>query len=180
VTEDELHRQQQINSAIVHTGLRFGVALAATEAILLAIGSLFGINPYAPLGILGLLLLPVFAGLGLRYLRRFEATNHLSFGQTFRVGSTITFIGALCSALLIYIFTALAGEDLLMQYLAEVKQMMDANQGQLNEWMGKATTNRVMEQLNKITPGVLAYEDFVRKVMVGMLTSLVMAFFFRK
>jgi len=180
VTEDELQMQQQINSAIVHTGLRFGVAFAATEAILLAIGTLFGINPYAPIGLLGLFLLPFFAGFGLRYLKRFDTTRNLSFGQTFRVGSTVTFIGALCSALLIYIFTTLFGGELLLQYMAEVKQLIKANQSQLHDVMGKATTEKVVEQLGKITPGALAYEDFVRKVMMGMLTSIVMAVFFRK
>lgn len=180
MTEEEQQNQQQINSAIVQNGLRFGVTWALTEALVLAVFAMFQVNPYAPQPLVGLVLLPIFAGLGLRYLRKFSLTRELSFGQTFRVGSMISFIGAFCSALLIYIFTTLTNSEVLNEYLAQVQQYITEHQSQINRLVGPGSVKRVTNQLAKITPASLAYEDFVRKMMMGMLTSLIMAFFFRK
>ena len=169
-----------LNQAILNTGLRFGVAYVGAEAFILLLAVMTGANPYGSLSLIGFILLPVFQIMALRYIGSFDVAQELSFGNAFRVGSMTALLAAGGSAMLLYIFTELAGERLLAAHIREMEAMMVQVKPQLEEFMGPRTIKQALEDLNKLTPGMVAYDLFLRKMIVGAFAAVILAIFFRK
>ena len=169
-----------INQAIVNTALRFGIAYTSAQAIILVVSHVTGANPFGPVRLWMLLLLPVFIFSGLRYLARFEVAKYLSYLSAFRTGSMISFLGSACSAMLVYIYTVLAGPGLLQKHKAEMQEMLKIAEPQLTDALGKQNLIRMAEEIEKVTPSSLAFDDFFQKIIFGIIISFILAFFFKK
>ena len=168
-----------ISQAIFNTALRFGIGFTALQAMLLLLSRWMDLNPYGALRMWPLYMLPVFIFLGLRYLKQFEVGKNLSYSSAFRTGSMITFFGSACSSMLLYVFGMLAEPAVLARHQAEMKEMISLTEDQLNDVFGQENMKRALEQMQQITPGSIAYEDFFMKLVLGTIAALILAFFFR-
>ncbi len=177
--EDTDHRIL-INQAIINTAVRFGIAYTSAQAIILAVAHLTGANPFGPMRFWILMLLPVFIFFGLRYLKSFEISQELSYLSAFRTGSMTSFIGGATSSMLVYLYTVISGPGVLKRHKAEMQEMLILSEEQLTGVLGKQNLTRMAEEINKITPGSLAFDDFFQKIVFGIIISLILAFFFRK
>jgi hypothetical protein len=168
-----------ISQAIFNTAFRFGVGYVSLQAALLLMSRWMNTNPYGPLRMWMLYLLPVFIFLAIKYLKQFEIGKQVGFGGAFRTGSMTTLIGGAASSMLLYVYGMISGPELLARHVTEMQEVLEATQGQFDDMFGKENMSKAIEQMKLVTPASLAYEDFFMKLVFGTLVSLIIAFFFR-
>ena len=169
------------DQAVVRTGIRYGVMCALASFLVTLILYYTGINPYGHNSIFSLLFIPLFIFLGSSYFKKYNDQN-IGFLKALRVALTITFYAALCSAMLLFIFSAFAGVDAIKLHITEMKALMEepTTKTQLLEQVGKSNYELALKKLEETSPYDLAADEFFKKAGVGFLVSIVAATFFRK
>jgi hypothetical protein len=170
-----------LDQAIVRTGIKFGVSCALAGFLVVLVLYFAGLNPYGQLIVWGWIFIPVAIFWGLNYFKKFN-DQQLSFVKALKVGWAIAFYTALCSAMLLYVFSIVAGLEPIQRHIAEMKMLMDASReaAMQTKVMTKETFEQTYSQLDKTTPYMLAFDDFIKKFFVGFLSAIVGAVFFRK
>jgi len=169
------------DQAVVRTGIRFGVLCALASFVVTLILYFSNINPYGHNSMFSVLFIPVFIFLGSSYFKKYNDQN-IGFLKAFRVALTITFFSALCSAMLLFIFSTFAGVELIERHIAEMKAIMLEPQTKALsiKAVGQENYDLALKNLEKTSPYDLAGDDFFKKTGIGFLVSIVAATFFRK
>ena len=167
------------NQAIVRVGVRYGVLCGLACFVLVLALHLLGYNPFGDLGRATFLPIPVFIFLGIRYFKRFNEAE-LGFMRGLRVGLSISFYTALCTAMLVFLLVTLVGPEMVQRHIAEMKQLLEESREEQIRIMGKELYEQGYKAIESITPSMLAADDFVRRLFAGAVFSLVAAVFFRK
>lgn len=170
-----------IDQAIMRTGIRYGVMCAIAGFVIVLVLYFAGINPYGHNNYFSLLFIPVFIFLGSSYFKKYNDQN-IGFLKALRVALSITFFAALCSAMLLYVFSNFAGINSIQMHIAEMKAMLNQpeTKAQTLKMVGKENFELTLKNLDHTTPYDLAATDFFQKAGIGFLVSLVAATFFRK
>lgn len=167
------------NQTIIRVGVRYGV-LCGLVCFALIVGLyMTGFNPFGDIGRLTYLPIPVFIFLAIRYFKLFHE-GEIGFGRGFRVGLSVSFYTALCTAMLVFLFVSFAGPEVLQNHIAEMKALLDATKEEQIKLLGERMFEEGYKALSSITPSMLAADDFLRRIFVGGIFSLVAAVFFRK
>ena len=161
------------------TGIRFGVLAGLTCFALIVLIYLVGVNPYGEYRLLTLIFIPVFVFFGISYFKKFT-DQQLGFVRAFRIGLSVTFYAALVSAMLLYAFGYVAGPEVMQEYIGEVRGMMEATKAETIKIIGEKNYLDAYEMAGKTTPFDLASDEFMKKLFVGIIASLIGAIFFRK
>lgn len=169
------------DQAVVRTGIRYGVMCALASFVVTLLLYFAGINPYGHNSIFSLIFIPIFIFSGSSYFKKYN-DQHIGFLKALRVALTITFYAALCSAMLLFIFSAFAGVEAIKLHITEMKALMEvpATKTQLIAEVGKSNYELALKRLEETSPYDLAADEFFKKVGVGLLISIVAATFFRK
>lgn len=170
-----------LDQAIFRTGVKFGVlcGLAGFAVILLLYFA--GINPYGQSSMYSWVFIPIAVFWGLSYFKRYNDQD-LGFLKALKVGFFIAFYAALCSAMLLYIFSVVTGIEPIERHIAEMKTMLESTReaAMQTKVLSQESYEQTYKNLDKTTPGMLAVDDFVKRVFVGLLSAVVGAVFFRK
>lgn len=168
-----------LDQTIVRVGVRYGVLCGLVSfAILLAL-YLLGFNPLGDAGRWSYLPLPVFIFMGLRYFKLFHDAE-IGFWKGVRVNLSITFYTAMCAAMLVYVMLHLVGPELIQQHVAELRTMLEVSREAQIKLIGEATFEQAYKDLDQLSPSMLATQDFLSRMLVGVMFSIVAAVFFRK
>ncbi|MFD2246978.1 DUF4199 domain-containing protein [Pontibacter ruber] len=167
------------NQAIIRVGVRYGVICGLACFVIVVVLHLLGYNPFGDLGRASFLPIPIFIFLGLRYYKRFNETE-LGFLRGLRVGLSISFYTALCTAMLVFLLIYLVGPEMVQRHVAEMKLLLEESREEQIRIMGEQLYEQGYKALDTITPSMLAADDFVRRILAGAVFSLVAAVFFRK
>jgi hypothetical protein len=167
------------DQATVRTGIRFGVMGGISSFAVVVLIYLAGGDPYGQKSLLSYLLIPFFIVLGINYYRSFRE-EAVGFGKALSVAVSVTLYAAVTAALLLYAFAIMAGPEVMQRHVAEMKTMMDLTREQAIRLVGREAYEKAYSELGKRTPGQIASEDFVRRIIFGSLVSLITAFFKRK
>ncbi len=124
-------------------------------------------------------MLPVFIFLGMKYYKQFLDTE-LSFFKGLRVGLAISFYTALVTAMLLFIFLYFFGHELVTEYIAEMQTLLEATREESIKLYGEEIYEQSYKELGSMSLSRLASFDFIARLVVGSLFSLVAAVFFRK
>jgi len=169
------------DQAIFRTGVKFGVLCGLAGFAIVVLIYFAGINPYGQTSMWSWILIPIAVFWGLSYFKRYN-DQELAFAKALKVGFFIAFYAALCSAMLLYIFSVVTGIEPIERHIAEMKTVLESTREAAMQ--SKVFSQKVYEQtykdLDKTTPGMLAVDDFVKRIFVGLLATLVGAVFFRK
>jgi hypothetical protein len=165
--------------AVVRTGIRYGVLCALLSFGITLTLYLAGANPYGQTSIFSLVFMPVFIFLGCAYFKKYNDQN-IGFLKALRVALAITFYAALASAMLLYIFSVFAGFEAIQRHITEMKLMLESTRAETVKIIGQANYDKTMLQLEKTTPYHLAADDFMKKIMTGLIISIIAAVYFRK
>ena len=170
-----------LDQAIVRTGIKFGVSCALAGFLVVLVLYFAGLNPYGERVMWGWVFIPVAVFWGLSYFKKFN-DQQLGFLKALKVGFSIAFYAALCSAMLLYVFSIVAGFEPIQRHITEMKALMDASREAAlqSKVMTKEAFDQTYAQLDKTTPYMLAFDDFIKKFIVGFLSAIVGAVFFRK
>ncbi|WP_242928468.1 DUF4199 domain-containing protein [Pontibacter vulgaris] len=167
------------NQTIIRVGIRYGVMCGLACFGILLLQYFLGFNPLGEVGRWSFLPMPVFLFLGIRYYKLFNDTE-IGFLKGLRVGLSISFYTALTAGMLLFILLYFAGGSLIQQYVSEMKTTLEVNKAEQIKALGQDMYNQSIEALDNITPSLLATYDFVSRLLVGGLFSIVAAVFFRK
>lgn len=168
-----------LNQTIVRVGVRYGVLCGLASFAVLLVLYLLGFNPLGDAGRWSYLPLPVFIFVGLRYFKRFHDAE-IGFWKGARVNLAITFYTALCAAMLVYLLLYLVGPELIQRHVAELRSLLDASREVQVQLIGEANFEQAYKDLDRLSPGMLASHDFLSRMLVGGMFSIVAAVFFRK
>lgn len=165
--------------AVIRTGIRYGVMAGVACFVVILVLFFTGQDPYGEKALFSLLLMPVFIFLGVRYFKKFNDAE-IGFLKAFSVGFSVSMYGAMCSAMLLYVFATFAGPEVTQLHIHEMRAMMDANREAMISAANEQTFEEAYKLLDQLTPYQLAVQDFINKIFVGMILSLVAGVFFRK
>jgi len=169
------------DQAVVRTGIRYGVLCALASFVVTVVLYYADINPYGHNSMFSVLFIPIFIFWGCSYFKKYNDQN-IGLLKAFRVALTITFFSALCSAMLLFIFSTFAGVESIERHIAEMKAIMAEPQTKALsiKAVGQENYNLALKNLDKTSPYDLAGDDFFKKTGIGFLVSIVAAVFFRK
>ena len=167
------------DQAVVRIGIRYGVICGLVSFAVTLLIYFSGANPYGQTSLFSLLFMPLFVFMGCAYFKKYTDQN-IGFLRALRVALSITFYAALASAMLLYIFSTLAGFDAIQRHINEMKVMLEATRAETIKLIGEANYNQTLVQLDKTTPYHLAADDFMKKLFTGFIISIVAAVYFRK
>ncbi len=169
------------DQAIVRTGIKFGVVCALAGFAIILLLYFAGLNPYGQNSMYTWLLIPVAVFWGLHDFKKYTDQD-FGFFKAFKVGWSIAFYTALCSAMLLYVFSVVAGIEPIERHIAEMKVLLEATRDAAlqSKVLSDAAYQETYKQLDNTTPYMLAMDDFVKKIFVGVLAAIVGAVFFRK
>ncbi|MCJ8164842.1 DUF4199 domain-containing protein [Pontibacter sp. E15-1] len=168
-----------LNQTIIRVGIRYGVLCSLACFALVLILYFMGYNPFGDMGRLTYLPIPVFIFLAIRYYKLFH-DGSVGFGRGFRVGLSVAFYTALTTAMLVFVFVYIVGPEVLQHHVTEMKALLDQTREEQVRLLGEKMYEEGYKALDSITPGMLATDDFVRRVFVGGIFSVIAAVFFRK
>jgi hypothetical protein len=168
-----------LNQTIVRVGVRYGVLCGLVSFAVLLLLYLLGYNPLGNAGRWSYLPLPVFIFMGLRYFKLFHDAE-IGFWKGVRVNLAITFYTAMCAAMLVYVMLYLVGPELIQQHVAELRTMLDESREAQIKLIGESTFEQAYQDLDQLSPSMLATQDFLSRMLVGVMFSIVAAVFFRK
>ncbi|WP_162052811.1 DUF4199 domain-containing protein [Pontibacter pamirensis] len=168
-----------LNQTIIRVGIRYGVLCSLACFLLVVVLYFMGYNPFGGAGRLTYLPIPVFIFLAIRYFKLFNDGN-MSFGKGFRVGLSVAFYTAMTTAMLIFLFIYLVGPEVIQTHVAEMRALLEETREEQVRMLGESLYEEGYKALDSLTPSMLAADDFVRRMFVGGLFSLIAAVFFRK
>ncbi len=167
------------NQAIIRVGIRYGVLCGLVSFALVLVLYFVGSNPFGDIGRFTYLPIPVFIFLAIRYFKLFNESE-IGFGRGLRVGLSVAFYNALCAAMLVFLFVTFIGPEILENHVTEMKALLEATREEQIKLLGVKMYEEGYKALDMISPSMLAADDFVRRIFVGGIFSLVAAVFFRK
>ena len=167
------------DQGIIRVGVRYGVLCGMACFVILIIQWLLGYNPLGDAGRISFLPIPVFIFLGIKYFRQFNDTE-LGFLKGLRVGLSVSFYTALTASMLLFILLYFAGGEMIADYVATMKQLLEAEKELQIKTFGKKMYEQSYAALENMTPSLLATYDFVARLFAGLIFSVVAAVFFRK
>ncbi|GAB3197498.1 hypothetical protein ABID22_003405 [Pontibacter aydingkolensis] len=167
------------NQTIIRVGVRYGVLCGVVCFVLVMVLYFAGTNPFGDMGRITYLPIPIFIFLAIRYFKLFHE-GEIGFGRGFRVGLSVSFYTALSAAMLVFLFVSFAGPEILQNHIAEMKMLLEETREEQIKLIGKENFETGYKAIDTLTPSMLAADDFLRRILVGGVFSLVAAVFFRK
>ena len=95
----------------------------------------------------------------------------VTFSEVFRVAMIAILIQAAAYELLVLLSDAILDTGALEIYLAEVAEQAD----KVKDVLGEDFSNKIIDEIKKKSFSTLAFEDFVSKIIGGVIVSLILA-----
>lgn len=167
------------DQTIIRVGVRYGVLCGIVCFVLVLVLYFSGFNPFGEFGRISYIPIPIFLFLAIRYYKLFN-DSEIGFLKGMRVGLSVSFYTALCAAMLVFLFIQLAGPEVLQAHINEMKALLDETREEQIKLLGQDLYEEGYKAVSSITPSMLAADDFVRRIFVGGIFSVIAAVFFRK
>ncbi|PVY36575.1 DUF4199 domain-containing protein [Pontibacter virosus] len=168
-----------LDQTIVRVGVRYGVLCGLASFVIILALHLMGYNALGEAGRWSYLPLPVFIFMGLRYFKRFHDAE-VGFWKGLRVSLSVTFYTAMSAAMLLYLMLYLVGPEIIQHHVVELRAMLDQSREAQIKLIGEANFEQAYQELDHLSPSMLATHDFLSRMIVGVMFSVVAAVFFRK
>ncbi|MBF9255319.1 DUF4199 domain-containing protein [Pontibacter sp. 172403-2] len=167
------------NQTIIRVGVRYGVLCGLACFVLLLVLYFAGTDPFGDLGRISFFPIPLFVFWAIRYYKKFHE-GEIGFLKGLRVGLAVSLYTSLCTSMLVFILIYIAGPDLLQLHINETLALLEQTREEQIKLLGEKAYQMGYEAINSMTPGMLAADDFLRRIFAGLIFSLVAAVFFRK
>ena len=167
------------SNPVLRTALLCGAAAGALCIGWVLFLYLTGNNPYGPKRTLSDFFPPIAALVSQILLRRYY-TDGPGLGKAVGVGLLTTVLGALLAATGLYLFARTADARLIEQHLAEARQLLEnATSLYLAQSTGRRQFEATLRNLAH-TPQAFAQDEFLKKMLLGILISIPGGIFLRK
>jgi len=167
------------NQTIIRVGVRYGVLCGLACFALVLVLYFTGTDPFGDLGRISFIPIPIFIFWAIRYYKKFHE-GEIGFLKGLRVGLAVSLYTSLCTSMLIFILIYIVGPDLLQRHITETLALLEQTREEQIKLLGEKTYERAFQTIKGMTPGMLATDDFLRRIFAGLIFSVVAAVFFRK
>jgi hypothetical protein len=163
------------------TSLKYGLIGGALIIVLFFVLIYLDVNPLIANKRLdfGFLILPLFVFFGIKEFRDIRNSKQLRFWQGMTVGFFTYIFLALTSALFILLILNL-NTELLEQYIVDRSLLIENNKAQIIENLGEEVYSITYQDLQNITPMVLAIDDFLKKIFAGLFITIIISVILRR
>ena len=126
------------------------------------------------------LLFPIFIAFSLKDFRDNWNDKSMKFWQ----GMTIGFINysaiAIISAIFIFLFLTFIDHTLLTEYISDRSLLIVEMKDEMIKTMGQAVYETTYREVQETTAYVIALDDFLKKVFIGLFLTIILSVIFRK
>lgn len=135
-----------------------------------------GFNPFGTISYVVIWLPFLFSYLTIKAIRDEQMEGYITFGQAFIKSSTMVFVWASLSGMLIYLFGFLVDDSWVEVFINQSLKDLEPAAEILSESM----IENAVKAIEESTVFSLAWSDFQTKAIGGLIVSLIMAGFLNK
>lgn len=167
---------------LVTVPVKYGLFGGFFSIVLFLILYFLGKNPLVVAGIFdfGLILIPIFIFFSIKEFRDYRNNKELRFWQGMTVGFINYVTIATVSALFIWLFLTLIDEQLLTSYIGDRTALLVENKQQFIESLGDITYEETLVELENTTAYIIAVDDFLKKVFIGLFLTIIFSVILRR
>jgi len=173
-----MHRLQPY----VQTALKYGLMGGALIVVLFVVMVFFEINPLVAGKKMdfGFIIMPIFIFFSLKEYRDYRNNGELRFWQAMSLGIFTLVILSLVSALVVWGFLSLFGDEFLRQYIVDRTILLEEYKPMIIESTSEEVYERTFYELQNVTPAILAFDDLIKKIFAGLFITLIISVILRR
>lgn len=162
------------------TGMIIGLLSAILGFILLELVYNFSKTPYAVFSFLGITVPVTAIFLNSMYFRAVRRDLPLTFFQILRMSWWITIISTLLFSCFYYYFITIDEIQFIKNYIQEYRTFILQSKEVTGEHFIDSEFNEILNQMDKTTVFDLVSGEFIKKILVGSVASLIVSVILRK
>lgn len=164
------------------TALKFGLMGGILIVVLFVVMVLFEINPLVASKKLdfGFIILPIFVFFSVKEFRDYKKDGKLRLWQGMILGMFTAFFLSLFSAIVVWAFLSLFGDLFLTQYITDRTILLEEYRPMIVETTSEEVYERTYKDLQNVTPLILAFDDFIKKIFTGLFITLIISVILRR
>ncbi len=169
-----------LENKLVAIPLKYGIIGGGVSIVLFLIFYFLHLNPLVNIKMLDMFLLSIFVFFALKEFRDVYNNRQLHFWQGM-TGGVINYLTiALISAIFILIMTVIIDPELTTNYIISRIELLNANKQTLVDTMDASTFEKALAGVQDTTGLDLALDDFLKKSIIGLFLTIIIAVILRK
>ncbi|MCG8309690.1 MAG: DUF4199 domain-containing protein [Cytophagales bacterium] len=169
-----------LNRKLVKVPLRYGILGGGVVMFLFLMFYFLDLDPLVNIKVIDMLILAIFIFFALKEFRDRYNNRALHFWQGMTAGVVTYLTLALVSAIFIYIMTVIIDPELTTKYIEGRTELLKQNRQNLVDTMDEATYLEAVAGVKETTPLDLALDDFLKKSIIGLFLTIIIAVILRK
>jgi hypothetical protein len=162
-------------SQLYKVPLKYGFAGGAISIVLFLTLYFSEGEPLSNIRIFDFILIPLFVFFTIKELRDYKYNGKLLYWQGMTAGFVCYLLIALISAFTIWIFLDIVDPALFVAHKQENIAILTNESAKWIEQLGQADYKKTLADLHTVTPFSLAADDFLKKILTGLLLTTVIA-----
>ena len=171
----------KIKSPLLAVPIKYGLVGGILSVLIFIIIYVLGKNPliiYRDFDF-SFLLLPIFIAFSIKEFRDNWNNRSLKFGEGMSVGFINYLIVASISGLFIFIFLNIES-SMLAEYISDRSLLIVNIKEDMVKTMGQELYQKTYDDLQGTTAYVIALDDFLKKIIIGLFLTIIISIIFKK
>jgi hypothetical protein len=169
-----------LKNKLITVPLKYGLIGGVLVILLFMIFYFLGKNPLVEIKLVDILILAVFIFFSLKEFRDSHNNKELHFWQGVSGGMITYFSIGIISALFILILLVVIDPGITTNYIESRIALINENKEQLVENINEQAYLDALAGVKKTTPLDLAIDDFLKKSIIGLFLTIIIAVILRK
>jgi hypothetical protein len=169
-----------LKNKLITVPIKYGIIGGGLVILLFMIFYFLGKNPLIEIKMVDIFLLAVFIFFSLKEFRDRYNNRELHFWQGLSGGMITYFTIAIISALFILILLVIIDPGITTNYIESRVALINENKEQLVESINEQAYLDALAGVEKTTPLDLAFDDFLKKSIIGLFLTIIIAVILRK
>ena len=169
-----------LKNNLIAVPMRYGAIGGVIVIVLFIIFYFLDLDPLVNIKIIDVFILAIFIFFALKDFRDRFNNRKLHFWQGM-TGGVINYLTiAVISAIFILVMTVIIDPEMTTNYIDSRLALLNENRQTLIETMDEKTYNEAVAGVKETTPIDLAFDDFLKKSMIGLFLTIIIAVILRK
>jgi len=169
-----------LKNKLISIPLKYGAIGGGLVILLFVVFYFLGKNPIIEIKYVDILLLAIFIFFSLKEFRDRHNNRELHFWQGVTGGMITYFTIAIISALFILVLLVIIDPDLTTNYIESRISLLNENKDALIESINEQAYIDALNGVEETTPMDLAIDDFLKKSIIGLFLTIIIAVILRK
>lgn len=126
------------------------------------------------------MLLPIFIFFSVKEYKKYYNSGFLHFWQGMTVGFFTCFFIAVIAAAFIWSYLSFASPELLQEFIIDRTNLITESKENFIEQFGEEVYRKTLADMKLVTPADMAWDDFLRKVFIGLFITSIVAVVMRR